>query len=129
MKQTIVCDAGTASSDGRTLTFLANSGTRMTNGYTVDLESLQAPVANSVVHKPVAELTDSDKLTLPLLVDQGEADEFMASELRPDLLQAACAASGHPLELRMQSGYDHSYYFIASFIGDHIAHHAAALKA
>lgn len=66
---------------------------------------------------------------LPLLVDQGEADEFMASELRPDLLQAACAASGHPLELRMQSGYDHSYYFIASFIGDHIAHHAAALKA
>ena len=69
MKQTIVCDAGTASSDGRTLTFLANSGTRMTNGYTVDLKSLQAPVANSVVLKPVAELTDSDKLTLPLLVD------------------------------------------------------------
>ena len=69
MKQTIVCDAGTASSDGRTLTFLANSGQRMTNGYTVDLESLQAPVANSVVLKPVAELTDSDKLTLPLLVD------------------------------------------------------------
>lgn len=69
MKQTIVCDAGTASSDGRTLTFLANSGQRMTNGYTVDLKSLQAPVANSVVLKPVAELTDSDKLTLPLLVD------------------------------------------------------------
>lgn len=69
MKQTIVCDAGTASSDGRTLTFLANSGTRMTNGYTVDLKSLQAPVANSVVLKPVAELADSDKLTLPLLLD------------------------------------------------------------
>lgn len=69
MKQTIVCDAGTASSDGRTLTFLANSGQRMTNGYTVDLESLQVPVANSVVLKPVTELADSDKLTLPLLLD------------------------------------------------------------
>lgn len=68
MKQTIVCDAGTASSDGRTLTFLANSGTRMTNGYTVDLQSLQAPVDGGLL-KPVTELTDSDKLTLPLLLD------------------------------------------------------------
>lgn len=68
MKQTIVCDAGTASSDGRTLTFLANSGQRMTNGYTVDLQSLQAPVDGGLL-KPVTELTDSDKLTLPLLVD------------------------------------------------------------
>ena len=68
MKQTIVCDAGTASSDGRTLTFLANSGKKMTNGYTVDLQSLQAPVDGGLL-KPVTELTDSDKLTLPLLVD------------------------------------------------------------
>ena len=68
MKQTIVCDAGTASSDGRTLTFLANSGQRMTNGYTVDLQSLQAPVDGGLL-KPVAELADSDKLTLPLLLD------------------------------------------------------------
>lgn len=68
MKQTIVCDAGTASSDGRTLTFLANSGQRMTNGYTVDLQSLQAPVDGGLL-KPVIELADSDKLTLPLLVD------------------------------------------------------------
>ena len=66
---------------------------------------------------------------LPLLIDQGEADEFLATQLKPELLQAACAASGHPLELRMQPGYDHSYYFIESFIGEHIAHHAAALKA
>ncbi|MEN4903696.1 S-formylglutathione hydrolase [Luteimonas sp. TWI1437] len=65
---------------------------------------------------------------LPLLIDQGEADEFLDSQLRPQLLQAACAAAGHPLELRMQPGYDHSYYFIASFIGDHIAHHARALR-
>ena len=64
---------------------------------------------------------------LPLLVDQGEADEFLASQLRPELLQAACAAAGHPLTLRLQPGHDHSYYFIASFIGEHLAHHAQAL--
>ncbi|MET0893535.1 MAG: S-formylglutathione hydrolase [Pseudoxanthomonas sp.] len=66
---------------------------------------------------------------LPLLIDQGGADEFLASQLKPELLQAACAAAGHPLSLRMQPGYDHSYYFIESFIGEHIAHHAAALNA
>lgn len=49
-------------------------------------------------------------------------------QLRPELLQAACAAAGHPLTLRMRPGYDHSYYFIASFIGEHIAHHADALE-
>jgi S-formylglutathione hydrolase len=65
---------------------------------------------------------------LPLLVDQGGADEFLAAQLRPELLQEACAAAGHPLQLRLQPGYDHSYYFIASFIGEHIAWHAAALK-
>ncbi|MBB3342488.1 S-formylglutathione hydrolase [Luteimonas sp. RC10] len=65
---------------------------------------------------------------LPLLIDQGDADEFLDGQLRPQLLQAACEAAGHPLELRMQPGYDHSYYFIASFIGDHIAHHAGALR-
>ncbi len=66
---------------------------------------------------------------LPLLIDQGDADEFLQSQLRPELLQAACASANHPLELRMQPGYDHSYYFIASFIGEHIAHHAKALNA
>ncbi|MFP5340326.1 MAG: S-formylglutathione hydrolase, partial [Gammaproteobacteria bacterium] len=44
------------------------------------------------------------------------------------LLRVACEVAGHPLQLRIRSGYDHSYYFIASFIGDHIAHHAAALR-
>ena len=66
---------------------------------------------------------------LPLLIDQGDADEFLDGQLRPQLLQAAAEAAGHPLSLRMQPGYDHSYYFIASFIGEHIAHHAAALRA
>lgn len=65
---------------------------------------------------------------LPLLVDQGEADNFLDEQLRPQLLQQACEAAGHPLTLRMQPGYDHSYYFIASFIGEHIAHHAKAMK-
>jgi len=75
------------------------------------------------------ELVKSAKEKLPLLVDQGDADEFLEGQLRPQLLQAACDAAGHPLDLRMQPGYDHSYYFIASFIGDHIAHHAKALRA
>ena len=66
---------------------------------------------------------------LPLLVDQGQADEFLASQLQPQRLQQACAAAGHPLTLRLQPGYDHSYYFIASFIGEHIGHHARALYA
>lgn len=68
MQQTLTCDANNVSSDGHTLTFLANSGTRMTNGYTVDLATLQAPVNDGQL-KLVADLTDSDRLTLPLLLD------------------------------------------------------------
>jgi S-formylglutathione hydrolase len=64
---------------------------------------------------------------LPLLVDQGEADEFLASQLKPELLKAACEAVGHPLTLRMQPGHGHSYYFIASFLADHFEHHQAAV--
>lgn len=66
---------------------------------------------------------------LPMLVDQGAADEFLETQLRPRLLEQACAAAGHPLELRMHPGYDHSYYFIATFIGDHFEHHARHLRA
>ncbi|MCP9833181.1 S-formylglutathione hydrolase [Cyanobium sp. Aljojuca 7A6] len=66
---------------------------------------------------------------LPLLVDQGLADPFLESQLRPADLAAAAAAANHPLELRYQEGYDHSYFFIASFIDDHLRHHAAALRA
>src|SRR5690606_13772715 len=68
------------------------------------------------------------KERLPLLIDQGGADEFLDNQLRPQLLQAACDAVGHPLELRIQAGYDHSYYFISSFIGEHIAYHAKAMR-
>ena len=65
---------------------------------------------------------------LPLLADQGDHDEFL-SELMPDKLSEVCAESHHPLTLRMQAGYDHSYYFVASFVKDHIEHHAVALLA
>lgn len=64
---------------------------------------------------------------LPLLIDQGERDEFLDAQLKPGLLEAACTAAGHPLTLRMQPGYDHSYHFVASFIGEHMVHHAKAL--
>src|SRR5690606_19757222 len=64
-----------------------------------------------------------------LLVDQGDADNFLREQLKPELLQAACQQADYPLNLRMQAGYDHSYYFIASFIGEHIAFHARALNA
>ena len=78
-------------------------------------------------HDATALIADASE-RLPLLVDQGGADEFLQEQLRPQLLQAACEAAGHPLQLRMQPGYDHSYYFISSFIGEHIAHHASALR-
>lgn len=69
-----------------------------------------------------------DGARLPrLLVDQGAADNFLATQLKPDLLHEACAKAGIPLELRLQEGYDHSYYFIATFIEDHLRYHAAAL--
>ncbi|HEY0819639.1 MAG TPA: S-formylglutathione hydrolase [Rhizobacter sp.] len=74
------------------------------------------------------ELVKTAPERLPLLVDQGEADEFLASQLRPELLQAACADAGHPLTLRLRPGHDHSYYFIASYIGEHIAHHARQIN-
>jgi S-formylglutathione hydrolase len=63
----------------------------------------------------------------PLLIDQGLADQFLAEQLRPELFEAACREAGQPLTLRRHAGYDHGYYFIASFIEDHLRHHAQAL--
>mgnify|MGYP001311002371 FL=1 len=77
-------------------------------------------------HDAVA-LVATARERLPLLVDQGEDDEFLP-QLQPELLRAACSQAGHPLTLRLWPGYDHSYYFIASFIGEHVAHHARALR-
>ena len=62
-----------------------------------------------------------------LLVDQGSADQFLEGQLKSELLTAACAEAGVPLNLRMQPGYDHSYFFISTFIEDHLKHHAAHL--
>lgn len=62
-----------------------------------------------------------------ILVDQGLADKFLADQLLPEQLEAACKAVGQPLTLRRHAGYDHGYYFIQSFVGDHLAHHARSL--
>jgi len=64
---------------------------------------------------------------LPILVDQGDRDDFLEKQLKPQALERAAAACDYPLTLRMQPGYDHSYYFIATFIEDHLRHHAQAL--
>lgn len=72
-------------------------------------------------------LMSQAKEQLPLLVDQGDRDDFLANQLKPEALQKAAKRVGYPLVLRHQPGYDHSYYFIASFIDDHLKHHAAAL--
>jgi S-formylglutathione hydrolase len=65
----------------------------------------------------------------PLLVDQGLADPFLATQLRPERLEEACAGAGQPLTLRRHERYDHGYFFVQSFVADHLAHHAQALAA
>jgi S-formylglutathione hydrolase len=62
-----------------------------------------------------------------ILIDQGEADDFLAEQLKPELFARACEGAGQKVTIRMQPGYDHSYFFIASFVADHIAWHAARL--
>lgn len=70
-----------------------------------------------------------DGARLPeLLVDQGADDAFLAEQLHPERLEAACAKAGIPLTLRRQPGYDHSYYFVSTFLAEHVAWHAARLK-
>ncbi|MDB4308349.1 S-formylglutathione hydrolase [bacterium] len=64
---------------------------------------------------------------LPVLVDQGDADNFLADQLKTELLVSAAQEADYPMEIRMQPNYDHSYFFIATFIGEHIAFHARAL--
>lgn len=64
-----------------------------------------------------------------MLVDQGEADAFLNDQLKPELLSAACFAAGQPLTMRLQPGYDHSYFFISTFMAEHLAWHAEHLQA
>jgi S-formylglutathione hydrolase len=68
------------------------------------------------------------KQKVPALVDQGEADNFLAEQLKPEVLAAAAGENNYPLELRSHKGYDHSYYFIATFIEDHLRFHASYLN-
>jgi len=77
-------------------------------------------------HDTVALIEDGARLP-DLLVDQGEADTFLADQLRPELLAQACREAGIPLNLRVQPGYDHSYFFISTFMADHLAWHAERL--
>jgi S-formylglutathione hydrolase len=64
-----------------------------------------------------------------ILIDQGLADKFLPTQLHPEKFEEACATIGQPLEMRRHEGYDHGYYFIQSFVADHLAHHAQALNA
>ncbi|MEM7607935.1 MAG: S-formylglutathione hydrolase [Myxococcota bacterium] len=73
-------------------------------------------------------LVQTRQLPTPILIDQGTDDEFLEEQLKPQLFQEACAAAGQGLSLRMQPGYDHSYYFIATFVEDHLRHHAGFLR-
>ena len=77
-------------------------------------------------HDAVALIEDGARVPA-LLVDQGDADKFLSEQLRPALLAHACAAAGIDLELRTQPGYDHSYYFISTFMAEHLRWHAARL--
>ena len=79
-------------------------------------------------HDTVALIEDGAKFS-GFLVDYGDADQFLTEQLRPELLQAACEKAGIPLTLRRQSGYDHSYYFISTFMADHLHWHAERLRA
>jgi S-formylglutathione hydrolase len=78
-------------------------------------------------HDAVALIEDGARVPA-LLVDQGAADPFLEQQLRPELLQAACDAAGIPLTLNMRDGYDHSYYFISTFLADHVKWHAQRLR-
>lgn len=74
------------------------------------------------------ELIRAGALVREILVDQGDADDFLGEQLKPELLVAVCGEMGQPVNIRMQPGYDHSYHFVASFIGDHVRFHAERLK-
>jgi S-formylglutathione hydrolase len=79
-------------------------------------------------HDAVALIEDGARFS-DLLVDYGDADPFLIEQLRPELLQSVCEKANIPLALRRQPGYDHSYYFISTFMGDHLRWHATRLKA
>ncbi|HEX7936546.1 MAG TPA: S-formylglutathione hydrolase, partial [Paraburkholderia sp.] len=97
-------------------------GEKAFSGYLgADREAWKAYDASELVARA------SRKFAEGILVDQGLADQFLAEQLNPDVFEAACKAAAQPLTLRRHAGYDHGYYFISSFVEDHIAHHAKVL--
>jgi S-formylglutathione hydrolase len=79
-------------------------------------------------HDAIALIEDGARFR-EFLVDYGDADQFLTEQLRPELLQAVCEKANIPLTLRRQNGYDHSYYFISTFMSDHLRWHAQRLQA
>jgi S-formylglutathione hydrolase len=92
---------------------------------------LGADEARWLAHDAAALMTALPAAPFPggILIDQGLADKFLPDQLHPELFEAACASVGQPLTLRRHAGYDHGYYFIATFMADHLAHHARQLAA
>jgi S-formylglutathione hydrolase len=89
-----------------------------------DVEAWRAYDASELVAR-----CDAARFPEGILVDQGLVDKFRVEQLHPDVFEAACLAAGQPLTLRRHEGYDHGYYFIETFIEDHIAHHARVMAA
>lgn len=87
------------------------------------------PQRESWLAYDACELVRREAVDTTILVDQGEQDPFLARQLRPELFEEACANAGQSLVLRRHAGYDHSYYFIQSFVEDHLRHHAGILHA
>jgi S-formylglutathione hydrolase len=78
-------------------------------------------------HDSVELIRSGHRFDGTILIDQGDADQFLDTQLKPELFESACAAAGQAVDLRRRQGYDHSYWFIQSFMGDHLRHHASAL--
>jgi S-formylglutathione hydrolase len=98
-------------------------GEKALNGYLgADREAWKRYDASELVAR-----AGSARFDAGILIDQGMADRYLAQQLYPDVFEAACGAAGQPLTLRRHAGYDHGYYFISTFIEDHLAHHAKVL--
>lgn len=86
------------------------------------------PDENAWKHYDATQLLQRNRLPFEVLVDQGEKDKFLSEQLKPDLLLEACRHNGQQIELRRHADYDHSYYFVTTFMEDHIVHHAQLLR-
>lgn len=82
----------------------------------------------SWIEYDAAELVKNGHKTSHILIDQGKADQFLTEQLKPEIFEAACKEAGQPLTTRLHENYDHSYYFIQTFMEDHIRHHVSILK-